>query len=66
TDPDTIEIDGLRLYQLFETVGEDPGQRIDLGDHYAVDLDWFRTLLARAAERVRQSADQQPQQTDLP
>jgi len=53
TDPNAIEIDGMRLAQMLELVGEDLAGKISVSNHYSVDLEWFRSLIDRASNQIK-------------
>ena len=55
-DPDNIEIDGMRLQQLFVLAKSKPPREINVSKTYALDLTTFRSLLTTATENLNERA----------
>lgn len=53
-DPDSIEIDGMRLQQLFVLARSKPPTEINVSKAYALDLTTFRSLLKTATENLNE------------
>ncbi len=53
-DPDSIEIDGMRLQQLFVLARSKPPTEINVSKTYALDLTTFRSLLKTATENLNE------------
>ena len=48
TDPDHIEIDGMRLCQLFDAAEKEPPDGVTLGGTYLVDVHSLRQMVSKA------------------
>ncbi len=56
-DPDAIEIDGMRLTQLYSLAEEVPSTEVLIGKSYMLNIRKFRSLLKTAAENKRPPTD---------
>lgn len=51
-DPEFIEIDGMRLYQLYKVVEREPPTEILVGGTYVVDIFSLKKMIAEAERKL--------------
>ncbi|WP_282605423.1 hypothetical protein [Pelagibius sp. Alg239-R121] len=58
-NPDRMEIDGMRLHQIFELAGQSPSTKIILGASYIVDPYELQQLMIRAEHKIKKRPQSQ-------